>query len=71
MPFGAAIAEWIRDGFPVSFGDLMAQWHSAIDDTGYGDYIALTIDENGYINDWPDEEDIKYQMDEFLDGDDE
>lgn len=41
----------------------------AIDDTGYGDYIALTIDENGYINDWPDEEDIKYQMDEFLKSD--
>ena len=43
----------------------------AIDDTGYGDYIALTIDENGYIKDWPDNEDIKYQMDEFLDNEDE
>ena len=43
----------------------------AIDDTGYGDYIALTIDENGYIKDWPDDEDIKYQMDEFLDDNDE
>jgi len=41
----------------------------AIDDSGYGDYICLTIDENGYIKDWPDEEDIKYQMDEFLKSD--
>ena len=44
----------------------------SIDDSGYGDYICLTIDENGYIKDWPDEEEIKYQMDEFLaDGNDE
>lgn len=41
----------------------------AIDDTGYGDYIALTIDENGYIEDWPNNKDIKYPMDEFLKAD--
>jgi len=41
MPFGAAIADWIRDGFPVSFGELMKTWGSAIDDTGYPFWLAI------------------------------
>jgi hypothetical protein len=24
----------------------------AIEDEGYGDYIDMIVDENGYINDW-------------------
>lgn len=41
MPFGEAIAQWIRDGFPGSFGDLMNVWHSAIDDVGYPIWLAI------------------------------
>lgn len=41
MPFGEAIAQWFRDGFPMSFGDLMNQWQSAIDDTGYPIWLAI------------------------------
>ena len=41
MPFGAAIADWIRDGFPMSIGDLMNRWHSSIDDVGYPFWLAI------------------------------
>lgn len=41
MPFGEAIAQWIRDGFPVPFGDLMKSWDSAIDDVGYPIWLAI------------------------------
>lgn len=41
MPFGEAIAQWIRDGFPVPFGDLMKEWRAAIDDTGYPFWLAI------------------------------
>lgn len=41
MPFGAAIADWIRDGFPVPFSELMKTWGSAIDDTGYPFWLAI------------------------------
>ncbi len=41
MPYGAAIAEWIKDGFPVPFSDLMKTWGSAIDDTGYPFWLAI------------------------------
>lgn len=41
MPFGETIAQWIRDGFPMSFGDLMVAWDSAIDDVGYPIWLAI------------------------------
>lgn len=41
MPFGAAIADWIRDGFPIPFSNLMKTWGSAIDDTGYPFWLAI------------------------------
>ena len=41
MPFGEAIAQWVRDGFPVSFGQLMRTWQSAIDDVGYPIWLAI------------------------------
>lgn len=41
MPFGAAIADWIRDGFPVPFSELMDTWNSAIDDIGYPFWLAI------------------------------
>lgn len=41
MPFGEAIAQWIRDGFPCSFNELMNTWRSAIDDTGYPIWLAI------------------------------
>ena len=41
MPFGEAIAQWIRDGFPTSFGELMTFWGSAMDDVGYPFWLAM------------------------------
>ena len=41
MPFGAEIAQWIRDGFPVPFSDLMNIRNAAIDDIGYPIWLAL------------------------------
>ena len=41
MPFGEAIALWVRDGFPVSFTQLMDKWGSAIDDVGYPIWLAI------------------------------
>ena len=41
MPFGEAIAQWVRDGFPVSFTQLMDKWGSAIDDVGYPTWLAI------------------------------
>jgi len=41
MPFGAEIAQWVRDGFPVSFVDLMIEWQSSIDDVGYPIWLAI------------------------------
>ena len=41
MPYGAAIADWIRDGFHVPFNNLMKTWGSAIDDTGYPFWLAI------------------------------
>ena len=41
MPFGAAIADWIRDGFPVPFSELLDTWDSAIDDIGYPFWLAI------------------------------
>ena len=41
MPFGAAIADWIKDGFPVPFSELMRTWGGQIDDTGYPVWLAI------------------------------
>lgn len=41
MPFGAAIAEWIRGDSTFTFGALMDEWHSAIDDIGYPIWLAI------------------------------
>lgn len=41
MPYGAAIADWIRDGFPVPFSELMDTWGGQIDDTGYPIWLAI------------------------------
>lgn len=41
MPFGAAIADWIREGFSMPFSELMKTWGSAIDDTGYPFWLAI------------------------------
>lgn len=41
MPFGEAIAQWIRDGFPVPFSEMMNDWNSAIDDVGYPIWLGI------------------------------
>lgn len=42
MPFGEAIAQWIRDGFPCSLDDLMDQWYcKSVDDFGYPFWLAV------------------------------
>ena len=41
MPFGEAIAQWIRDGFSIPIGSLMKTWGSAIDDVGYPFWLAI------------------------------
>lgn len=41
VPFGEAIANWMRDGFPVSLRDLMRTWGSGIDDVGYPFWLAI------------------------------
>lgn len=41
MPFGKAIAQWISDGFNVSFEQLRKTWGSAIDDVGYPIWLGI------------------------------
>ena len=41
MPFGEAIAQWIRNGFNSSFNQLRIRWGSAIDDVGYPIWLAI------------------------------
>ena len=42
MDFGHGIANWIWEGFPMSFGDLMNTYNCAgIDDTGYPVWLGL------------------------------
>ena len=36
----------------------------AIDDNGYGDYVIMYIDENGFIKNW------KFSMDDFVNEED-
>lgn len=51
MPFGEAIAQWIRDGFPCPLGDLMEDWNSAIDDVGYPIWLGVLYFLTGGISD--------------------
>ena len=39
--FGKGIANWITDGFPVSFNSLRLEYGSAIDDVGYPIWLAI------------------------------
>lgn len=41
MPFGQAIAQWVKDGFSQSWGELISEWGSAVDDTGYPIWLAI------------------------------
>ena len=41
MPFGQAIADWIRNGFNIPFSQLQETWDAAIDDTGYPFWLAM------------------------------
>ena len=41
MDFGHGIATWIWEGFPISFGDLIQAYHSAIDDVAYPIWLAI------------------------------
>lgn len=36
---------------------------------GFGDYMGLIINENGYIENWPSGEDLEFFIDDFLKGD--
>ena len=41
MPFGQDIAQWVKDGFPITFNELRLQNGSGIDDTGYPIWLAI------------------------------
>lgn len=41
MPYGEAIADWVRDGFQIQFSELMRIWGGGIDDVGYPVYLAI------------------------------
>lgn len=41
MDFGKEIADWVRDGFPVSFNTIRLKNQSAIDDVGYPIWLAI------------------------------
>ena len=41
MPFGAAIADWVRGESSMSFIELIDEWCSAIDDIGYPIWLAI------------------------------
>lgn len=41
MPFGADLANWIRNGFNIPFSEMMEIWVCGIDDTGYPLWLAI------------------------------
>lgn len=41
MPFGEAIAQWVRNGFDMTFGQLQQTWSAAIDDVGYPIWLGV------------------------------
>lgn len=51
MPFGEAIAQWIRNGFDGSFDQLRLIWGSAIDDVGYPIWLGIVYWLTGSVSD--------------------
>ena len=51
MPYGMAIADWIKNGFNKPFSELMDEWSSGMDDTGYPMWLGI-----GYViwGEWSD-----------------
>lgn len=41
VPFGQAIAEWVKNGFPISFSKLMDNWAAGVDDVGYPLWLGI------------------------------
>ena len=41
MSFGKGIADWIRDGCPIAFNQLRAEYDSAVDDVGYPIWLSI------------------------------
>ena len=51
IPFAKAIAQWMANGFDVPFSQLMDEWASVIDDTGYPVWLAIIYSIVGVEND--------------------
>lgn len=51
MPFGAGIAQWIRNGFDMTFAELQKTWGASIDDTGYPMWLGVVYLLTGGISD--------------------
>ena len=51
MPFGEAIAQWIRNGFDGSFDQLRLSWRSAVDDVGYPIWLGIEYWLTGSVSD--------------------
>ena len=51
MPFGEAIAQWIRNGFDGTFEQLRLKWGSAIDDVGYPIWLGIEYWLTGSVSD--------------------
>lgn len=41
VSFGNAIAQWVQNGFDMSFSDLCYKWGSTMDDVGYPMWLAV------------------------------
>lgn len=41
IPFGQAIAQWVTDGFNMSFVAFIDQWGTAVDDVGYPIWLGV------------------------------
>lgn len=41
VPFGQAVAQWVKDGFPITFDELRLQNGANIDDTGYPIWLGI------------------------------
>ena len=51
MPFGEAIAEWVRNGFNGGFDQLKMSWDAALDDIGYPIWLGVVYLITGSISD--------------------
>ena len=65
------------DGIYTAYDNSMDEVHEIEDyvpklmqlnENGYGDYIEITINKDGFIKKWPDNNKIKGYIDAFLDG---